>query len=257
VGKIKWYKRDPNAALVGMMGLSLEERGAYNTILDLIYARAGNLEDDDKEIANWLACDPRTWRRLKERLIALKKIQIVDGLITNERATSEVTKVLDMVEVAVQHGRNGAKERWGGSNDINGLDIGYPKQTPSRFGWPTRSRNKNIGFEGLSGGGKMTTEQQEASDQWWMRQAAYQSKNGACEDGKFRDIPPHIKSRLGINGSPLPMASLSSLGATSPSASSIAITPGLDPAGIGPSSKAPSSSDAAESPPKSKRRKRL
>jgi len=33
----RWYKRDPNAALEGMAVLTLEERGAYNTVLDLIY----------------------------------------------------------------------------------------------------------------------------------------------------------------------------------------------------------------------------
>jgi hypothetical protein len=38
---MKWYKRDPNAALTGMASLKLEERGAYNTILHLIYATTG------------------------------------------------------------------------------------------------------------------------------------------------------------------------------------------------------------------------
>ena len=41
MGVVKWYKRDPNAALTGMASLTLEERGAYNTILDLIYAHDG------------------------------------------------------------------------------------------------------------------------------------------------------------------------------------------------------------------------
>ena len=35
MGELKWYKRDPRAALVGMSCLTLEERGAHNTILDL------------------------------------------------------------------------------------------------------------------------------------------------------------------------------------------------------------------------------
>ena len=39
MGTLKWYKRDPDAALSGMFELTLEERGAYNTILDLIYSR--------------------------------------------------------------------------------------------------------------------------------------------------------------------------------------------------------------------------
>ena len=32
MGVLRWYKRDPRAALSGMMELTLEERGAYNTI---------------------------------------------------------------------------------------------------------------------------------------------------------------------------------------------------------------------------------
>ena len=42
MGTLKWYKRDPRAALAGMMKLTLEECGAYNKILDLIYLRGGN-----------------------------------------------------------------------------------------------------------------------------------------------------------------------------------------------------------------------
>ena len=34
MGFRKWHKRDRNAALRGMAALTLEERGAYNTILD-------------------------------------------------------------------------------------------------------------------------------------------------------------------------------------------------------------------------------
>jgi hypothetical protein len=31
MGVVKWYKRDPNAALTGMASLTLEERGAYRS----------------------------------------------------------------------------------------------------------------------------------------------------------------------------------------------------------------------------------
>ena len=44
----RWYKRDPNAALEGMAVLTLEERGAYNTVLDLIYTHDGSVDDDDR-----------------------------------------------------------------------------------------------------------------------------------------------------------------------------------------------------------------
>ena len=47
MGTLKWYARDPRAALTGMMELTLEERGAYNTILDLIYCHDGEVVDDE------------------------------------------------------------------------------------------------------------------------------------------------------------------------------------------------------------------
>lgn len=72
-----------------MANLNLEERGAYNTVLDLIYEHADRLVDDDKFLASWCRVDVRKWRRLKQRLIDLHKLKIVDGFIRNERASCE------------------------------------------------------------------------------------------------------------------------------------------------------------------------
>lgn len=81
MGKIAWYKRDPRAALTGMMELTLEERGAYNTVLDLIYDRAGDLRDDERFIAGWCGCDVRVWRRIRARLLALGKLYVDAGML--------------------------------------------------------------------------------------------------------------------------------------------------------------------------------
>lgn len=97
MGTLKWYKRDPEAALSGMMVLTLEERGAYNTVLDLIYSHDNNLIDDDRFIAGWLRCDVRVWRRIKMGLVDKGKIELKDGLVTNFRATSEIDEALSRV----------------------------------------------------------------------------------------------------------------------------------------------------------------
>lgn len=111
VGQIKWYKRDPTAALEGFFELTLEERGAYGTILDLIYAKDGNLPDDDKFVAGWMRVDVRVWRRLKQRLIDLGKLRIEAGTIRNKRADVEVESALSRVENARQAGRISAAQR--------------------------------------------------------------------------------------------------------------------------------------------------
>jgi uncharacterized protein YdaU (DUF1376 family) len=74
---MQWYKRDCDAALVGMAELTLEECGAYNRLLDLLYSRNGNVPDDDVMVATMMRVDVRTWRRLKARLIAHGKVWII------------------------------------------------------------------------------------------------------------------------------------------------------------------------------------
>jgi uncharacterized protein YdaU (DUF1376 family) len=83
---MKWYPRDMNAALTGMASLTLEERGAYNTVLDLIYAHGGAVDDNDRFLAGWCRVDVRVWKRIRERLIAEKKLYVNGSTLRNARA---------------------------------------------------------------------------------------------------------------------------------------------------------------------------
>lgn len=137
MGQIKWYKRDPSAALTGMMELTLEERGAYNTVLDLIYTRDGNLPDEDRFIAGWLNSDVRVWRRIKSRLIAAGKLYLADGLIRNGRADVEVLSALSRVGSAREAGLASARSKATKSsndcnknNDIEETVVETPVATP-------------------------------------------------------------------------------------------------------------------------------
>lgn len=64
-----FYRRDPSKALSGMIGLSLEERGVYNTVLDLLYSTWRPLEDDRAFIANWCGCAVQKLNPIIRRLI--------------------------------------------------------------------------------------------------------------------------------------------------------------------------------------------
>lgn len=111
MAEIKWYKRDPDAALTGMMQLTLEERGAYSTVLDLIYSRQNRLPDDDRFIAGFLRSDVRVWKRIKARLIALEKLYVEGGYIRNHRADVEVLKASQIITKASSAGRASASAR--------------------------------------------------------------------------------------------------------------------------------------------------
>lgn len=125
---IKWYKRDPTAALNGMMRLTLEQRGAYNTILDLIYSHANNLVDDDRFLAGWMMCDLRVWRRIKSALIEAGKIEIIDGRIMNHKATEVIDDALHRVAVVKE--LNQIKGRKSGVVRSKNKEIDEPKHEP-------------------------------------------------------------------------------------------------------------------------------
>lgn len=97
MGKLKWYKRDPVRALKGMMQLTLEQRGAYNTVLDLIYSHDNQLRDDDHFIAGWCRVDIRIWRRIKTLLIDCGKLYVDNGFLRNATADVEALDALHRV----------------------------------------------------------------------------------------------------------------------------------------------------------------
>lgn len=103
------------------MELSLEERGAYNTLLDLIYCHDGAIDDDVHSVAGWLRVDPRVWKRLRQRLLDTKKLYCRDGKLRNERADTEVDKVLHRCLVASEAGLISAHKRYNGSKHFNGI----------------------------------------------------------------------------------------------------------------------------------------
>lgn len=87
---LPYYKAYPRDFIEGTLGMSFEEKGAYRIILDLIYMKGGALSDDDRYIAGVLGLSVRKWNSLKNRLVELGKIQLIDGLLSNYRAVIEL-----------------------------------------------------------------------------------------------------------------------------------------------------------------------
>ena len=110
---MKFYKRDPNRALAGMAALTSAQRGIYNSIIDLLYARDGLLpcanDQDDRRIAKYITIDIREWRRMKRQLMQLDKIRVTnDGLLDANGVAIELRSATDRSEIA----RKSATHRW-------------------------------------------------------------------------------------------------------------------------------------------------
>ncbi len=119
------------------MNLTLEECGAYNKILDLIYCHDGAFSDDPRDILPWLQCDPRTWKRIRARLIETGKLYVHAGQLRNERADHETLQALRRVQVGVES----SEKRWATYNEIKSLSDGsamLPTTTPTNLSYLVR-----------------------------------------------------------------------------------------------------------------------
>lgn len=108
---MKFYKRDPNAAIAGMAELTMAQRGAYNSVLDLLYAADGDLPDDDLRVARMMSCHWREWAALKRQLIAIGKVWIEDGKLCARRVQETVKEAADFSQEQRRRASKGWQER--------------------------------------------------------------------------------------------------------------------------------------------------
>lgn len=112
---MKFYKRDPDRALAGMSELTLKQRGAYNSILDLLYSRDGDVPDDDRRVARMINCHWREWACIKRQLIELGKIWVEGGRLTARRVQETLKEAADFSQAQSKR----ASERWQKSENNN------------------------------------------------------------------------------------------------------------------------------------------
>jgi len=112
MSKNHWHKRYHGDALNGCMGLTLEQRGAYNTILDLLYDSdwAIGIPDNDRWIAGHMNVSVRKWEAIKSALIGAGKIDLVDGKISNSRYRKERENALKKSRVCSENGASGGRK---------------------------------------------------------------------------------------------------------------------------------------------------
>lgn len=106
-----WYKRYGSDFITGTIGMTLEEKGAYSILLDLIYDRQGPVPDEPRTIAGICGCSVRKWNTIRARLIDLGKIYAHDGMISNKRADKEVKKGAKERRERSESGVKGAQKR--------------------------------------------------------------------------------------------------------------------------------------------------
>lgn len=95
---LPYYPMYPRDFFEGTQRMSLELKGAYIMLLNLIYTRNGPVDDEDGYLARYVGCSIRKWQKLRLELIGLGKIAVVDGVIRNSRADDELLKRTSYVD---------------------------------------------------------------------------------------------------------------------------------------------------------------
>jgi len=112
---LPYYPRYPRDFFEGTAGMSLEEKGAYGLVLDLIYMMgARGLPDDPQYIAGQLGTSVRKWNSLRKSLIERGKLYPDNGIISNKRA--------DKVKIKQRTYQDNQAENASGSNKNKGLE---------------------------------------------------------------------------------------------------------------------------------------
>lgn len=114
-----WYRRFPDNFIAGTVGLTLEEKGAYSLVLDLMYVRGGPVPDEPRYIAGVCNCSVRKWNAIRLRLLTLGKIHVVDGYLTNDRVEKEIENSLKDAQERAENGSKGGNKTAENRDAIN------------------------------------------------------------------------------------------------------------------------------------------
>ena len=91
VPRMHFFKGYHAAFINGIMHMSLEMRGAYCTVLFIMYDRMAGFPYDEQEGAVLLRVDKRVYRRVRDYLIADGKFYRDGDVIRNKRVEDEIT----------------------------------------------------------------------------------------------------------------------------------------------------------------------
>lgn len=115
-----WYKRDPRYVIDQFQGMGPELIGAYAVILEILFARGGEMDRDDRHLSGVLGCSLRKARALTVQLLELEKISIVGGKIRIDWACEQIEERRKQRENSPKSPRNKAENR-PTSNENKGL----------------------------------------------------------------------------------------------------------------------------------------
>lgn len=116
-----WYRHNPRDFLDGIVGMTPDLIGAYIVTLDLIYARGGPIPNEQRWLGGVMGCSPRAATSLVNRLVEAGKLHLIDGKLTNDRASFEIENAASFARKQVENGAKGGRTRTENDAKVNNI----------------------------------------------------------------------------------------------------------------------------------------
>tara|TARA_R110000803_G_C11978641_1_gene320476 strand:+ start:179 stop:853 length:675 start_codon:yes stop_codon:yes gene_type:complete len=121
----EFYMKDIRSWRDATLMLTFEERGYFNELLNLIYMYDDCLPDNDDLICKAMPVSKRQHKRLKEKLIELRLIEIKNNFYFNNRSTKELLKINSKSTI----NKLNSEKRWAKSRKTNDSSDASALQT--------------------------------------------------------------------------------------------------------------------------------
>jgi|SRR5882724_1864078 len=119
---VSWYKHDIPAWMDGTEGLDDGPYRAYHIICQLIYLNEGPIALNEIGIAGRCKQHILAFRRNLRTLMELKKLVLIDGRLSNDRAATELQSVANHRVTSAKGGRGSAGVAKGSRRDESVVD---------------------------------------------------------------------------------------------------------------------------------------
>lgn len=109
--RIPYFDFYPVDFMNGVRGLSAQEVGVYTMVLCRVYEENGPIEFNTMRLSTYCGMREATFKRVVEKLIALGKFDLSDGMLSNHRAETEIQSRADKLKLNSKAGKASAKKR--------------------------------------------------------------------------------------------------------------------------------------------------
>ncbi len=110
--KVKFVQLEPEAFLTDLdfVAMTLEERGAYFTLILFLYSNNGKCNLDISVLSKLCNKTPKAFEKIWQNIS--KKFQTRSGMIKHKRVTKELKRAKKFRQAKSKAGLKGANKRW-------------------------------------------------------------------------------------------------------------------------------------------------